>query len=57
MRRVAGVVGGRGGERGECSSKIGAGKESGHALIRERYGEEQAGLVEGSFGVDAAGAR
>ena len=56
MRRVAGG-GGRGGERGECSSKIGAGKEGGHALIRERDGEEQAGLVEGSVGVDAAGAR
>ena len=57
MRRVAGGGGGRGGERGECSSKIGAGKEGGHALIRERDGEEQAGLVEGSVGVDAVGAR
>jgi hypothetical protein len=39
------------------SSKNGAGKEGGHALVRERDGEEQAGLVEGSVGVDAVGAR
>ena len=50
-------MGGGGDVQGARNSAIDVGKEGGHALIRERDGEEQAGLVEGSVGVDAAGAR